>query len=61
MKGCIMIYTLTLCLGMFLSICGQHKSYDYPNLQECERARDAFPKEVIGDGYALCVPKKGFK
>ena len=56
-----MIYTLTLCLGMFMSLCGQYRSYDYPTLQECERARDAFPKAVIGSGFALCVPKKDFK
>jgi len=51
------MYTLTLCIGMWLGTCGQHRAYDYPTLQECERARDAFPKNVLGSGYAVCVPK----
>lgn len=54
-----MIYTLTLCIGMWMHTCGQHRTFDYPTIQECERARDAFPKDVIGKGYAVCAPKKG--
>lgn len=50
------MYTLTLCLGMFLAICGQIRNFEYPTLQECERARDAVPAKVIGDGYAICAP-----
>lgn len=53
-----MTYVLTLCLGMALGTCWQIRYVDYPNLQECERARDAFPQKAIGDGYAICSPQK---
>lgn len=53
-----MTYTLTLCIGMFLSLCGQYRTYEYPNLNECERARASIPAKTIGDGYAVCAPTK---
>ena len=53
-----MTYTLTLCIGMWLATCGQILTFDYPTMAECERARDAFPKDVIGRGYAICAPRK---
>jgi len=43
---------------LWLGACGQHRAFDYPTLQECERARDALPREVIGKGYAICAPKQ---
>ena len=52
-----MPYTLTLCLGMFLSICGQVRTYDYPSLAECEAAKAGIPQKTIGGGYAVCAPK----
>ena len=51
-----MTHTLTLCLGMFMSLCGSIKTFDYPTLAECEKARDAVSKKAIGDGYAICAP-----
>ena len=53
-----MTYTLTICLGMFLSLCGNIKTFDYPTQAECEKARDALSKKAIGDGYAICAPKQ---
>ena len=53
-----MTYTLTLCLGMFLSICGNIRTFDYPTQAECEKARDAISKKAIGDGYAICALTK---
>lgn len=52
------MYTLTLCIGMFLSLCGQFRTYEYPSLEECERARASIPSKTIGDGYAICAPTK---
>ena len=53
-----MTYTLTLCLGMFMSMCGSIKTFDYPTQAECEKARDAISKKAIGDGYVICAPKQ---
>jgi hypothetical protein len=50
--------TLTLCLGMFLAICGQVREFDYQTAEACEQARKAMPASVIGRGYAICAPKK---
>ncbi len=50
--------TLTLCLGVFMFMCGQIREYDYPTPEACERAKQAMPTKVIGDGYAICAPKK---
>jgi hypothetical protein len=52
-----MAYTLTLCIGMFLGLCGSVRTYDYPSLQECEKAKAGVPEKAIGDGYAICAPK----
>lgn len=52
-----MIYTLTLCLGMFLSRCGQVRTYDFLTLAECEAAKASISKEAIGSGYAICALK----
>lgn len=52
-----MSYTLTLCLGMFLGICGQTRTYDYPTRAECEAAKASIPQKSIGGGYAICAPK----
>lgn len=52
------MYTLTICIGMFLAICGQVREYDYPSQIACEQARTAFSPKVLGDGYAICHPKK---
>jgi hypothetical protein len=41
---------------MFMSLCGSIKTFDYPTLAECEKARDAVSKKAIGDGYAICAP-----
>ena len=43
---------------MFLSICGNIRTFDYPTQAECEKARDAISKKAIGDGYAICALTK---
>jgi hypothetical protein len=53
-----MTYTLTLCLGMWLSLCGQIREYEYQSAAECEKARSAVSPKAIGDGYAICAPTK---
>ncbi len=53
-----MIYTLSLCLGMFLGTCGAFRTFDYPTAAECEAARKNVSVKSIGDGYAICAPKK---
>lgn len=52
-----MTYTLTLCLGMWLSLCGQIRTFDYLTADECEKARAAVSAQAIGKGYAICAPK----
>jgi hypothetical protein len=42
---------------MFLGICGQTRTYDYPTRAECEAAKAGIPQKSIGDGYAICAPK----
>jgi len=50
-----MTYTLTLCLGMFLGLCGQYQLYHHPTLAECEAAKAGISQKAIGDGYAICA------
>lgn len=52
-----MIYTLFLCISISVGLCGQHRAFDYPTLQECEKARDAFMTQPTGKSYAICAPK----
>jgi hypothetical protein len=51
-----MTYTLTVCYGMFLAICGQVRTFDFPDTASCERERTEQLKRV-GAGYAVCAPK----
>jgi len=53
-----MTYTLTLCLGMFLAICGSTQKFEFPTKQECEEARSKVNPKSIGDGFAVCAPTK---
>ena len=53
-----MTYTLTLCIGIWLGLCGQYRTFDYSTLQECEKARDVFAAQPTGKSYAICAPKK---
>ncbi len=55
-----MTWTLTVCYGIFLAICGQLKYYDFPDWESCERERKEQIKRV-GDGWAVCAPKQGEK
>lgn len=50
------MWTLTLCVGMFLAICGQTREVDFPDREACERER-AYQVKHVGDGYAICAPK----
>lgn len=52
-----MTYTLTLCLGMFLGICGSAREFDFPDAASCESARSKVSQKAVGDGYAVCAPK----
>jgi hypothetical protein len=56
-----MTYTLTLCIGMFMSICGQLREADFPSYEVCDRERQAQVKRGIGSGYAVCAPKGALK
>ncbi len=51
-----MIYTLTLCFGMWGGMCHQIRHIDYPTAEACEKQRD---KQLpsVRNGYALCAPK----
>lgn len=51
------MYTLTLCIGIFLGLCGQVRTYDYPTLAECEAARKGISARTLGDGYSICALK----
>ena len=52
----MMIYTLTICYGVFLAMCGQIRTYDFPDVASCERERAAQEK-YIDNGHAVCAPK----
>lgn len=52
-----MTYTLTLCLGMFLGLCGQIREFDYPTAADCEAARSKVSEKTLGKGYAVCALK----
>ena len=36
-----MTYTLALCLGMFLGVCGMHSTSKHPTYEACVKERDA--------------------
>ncbi len=52
-----MTYTLTLCLGMWMGLCNQIRTYDFPTLAECNQGRQGITAQAIGNGYAICAPK----
>lgn len=52
-----MTYTLTLCIHIWLSMCVQTRTFDFADRDACERERAAQLK-VVGNGYAVCAPKK---
>ena len=52
-----MIFTLSL-PWMFLGACGQLRTYDYPTLADCEKARLVFSEKAVGSGYVICATKK---
>lgn len=49
------MYTLVLCVGMFLGMCGSSSTYKFNTKEECVEARNHLEKSV-GGGYAICVP-----
>jgi hypothetical protein len=49
------MWTLTLCIGMFMAICGQVREVTFPDRESCERERAAQVR-YVGDGYAVCAP-----
>lgn len=51
-----MIYTLVICYGVFLGICGQVLKYEYPSLEACERERAAIFAQPTKPYYAICRP-----
>lgn len=52
------MYTLFMCLGMFLGICGNVRQFDFNTIEQCEEQRKQVPKESIGKGYVICIPKQ---
>lgn len=53
-----MIYTLKMCIGMFLGMCGSISNVDFPSKQECLEAREqVVNSQALGKGYAICIPK----
>jgi len=54
-----MIYTLTICVGIFLGICGQVRQADYPRYEACAKERDIIAKQNIT--YAICTPRDSLK
>ena len=51
-----MTYTLTICFGMWMGLCGHIRTFEYPSLEDCDRARMTVPASAIGKGYAICAP-----
>lgn len=51
-----MTYTLTICFGVFMAICGQQRKIDFPDWHSCDRERQAQVRHV-GNGWAICHPK----
>lgn len=49
------MWTLKLCIGLFLGICGQYQEMDFLDQKTCEYAKSQM-NPAIGDGYAICVP-----
>jgi hypothetical protein len=49
------MWTLTLCVGMFMGICGQLREASFPDRESCERER-AYQAQRVGTGYAVCAP-----
>ena len=52
-----MTWTLTLCIGIFLGVCGSRQVYDYSSQEDCYRAqKEAQARPNIA--FAVCAPKK---
>jgi len=59
-----MIYTLSLCLGMFLGLCGEAREFDYPTYEACAKERDvqlAIKNNNIKRATCSPKPKEGLK
>lgn len=50
----ITLYTLTLCFGTWMSICGMTAVQDFPDRDSCERERVRLER---AGGYAMCAPR----
>lgn len=53
-----MTYTLVLCWGMFLSICGSVREYEFPSAEACDRERVVQMAAPTKPYYAVCRPGK---
>lgn len=51
------MWTLTVCAGMWIGICGQINTHVFPDKETCYEARDHI-STTIEDGWAVCVPIK---
>lgn len=49
------MWTLTLCVGIYLGLCGQLREVNFPDRESCERERTQQIQAVRG-GYAVCAP-----
>lgn len=52
-----MTYTLVICYGVFLGICGQIQTIDFPSYEACNTERAAVLAQPTKPYYALCRPK----
>jgi len=52
-----MTWILSVCFGMTLGICNQHREFEYQTQEDCYKARTSILSQ-IGDGHAVCSPKK---
>lgn len=50
-------WILSVCFGVTFAMCNTERQYEYPNQQDCYKARESVLSQV-GKGFAVCFPKK---
>jgi hypothetical protein len=50
-------WILSVCFGVTFAMCNTERQYEYPNQQDCYKARESVLPQV-GKGFAVCFPKK---
>ena len=51
------MWTLTMCMGVWLGICTQYVERDFGSAEACERER-AYQAANARPAWALCAPKR---